>query len=78
MQLEYASLIDILIYVNYTRLDNAFAVCKLSRDTSNPNKEYYAFIRFLVSRWLVIIIHHILNVRMSICVDNYSDVGVCD
>ena len=41
-QLEYASAIGSLMYAMYsTRLDIAFAVCKLSRLTSKPSVEHW-------------------------------------
>ncbi len=41
-QIEYASIIGILMYaMHYTRSNIAFALCKLSRYTSNPSMEYW-------------------------------------
>ena len=49
-QLEYASVIGSLMYAMHcTRPDIAFAVCKLSRFTSNPSVEHWNAIGSVLS-----------------------------
>jgi hypothetical protein len=73
-QLEYAQIIGSLMHLmNFTRPDIAYAVCRLSRYTQNPNHEHWAAIIRLMKYLRGTMNYGILYSGFPTVLEGYSD-----
>ena len=73
-QLEYAQIIGSLMHLmNFTRPDIAYAVCRLSRYTQNPNHEHWAAIIRLIKYLRGTMNYGILYSGFPTVLEGYSD-----
>ncbi|XP_070011473.1 secreted RxLR effector protein 161-like [Nicotiana sylvestris] len=75
-QFKYAQVIGSLMHLmNFTRLDIAYAVCRLSKYTHNPNREHWSALARLMQYLRGTMNYGILYSGFPFTLEGYSDVN---